>query len=44
MVGTLGKMLVGLSPVDEKRIKKDKDYDDKLDKYYTESKTVIKKN
>lgn len=43
MIGSLGKMLVGLSPVDEKRIKKDKDYDDKFDKYYPDKKLVVKK-
>lgn len=43
MIGSLGKMLVGLSPVDEKRIKKDKDYDDKLDKYYPDKKLMVKK-
>lgn len=41
-VGPLGKMLVGLSPVDEKAIKRDNDYDENIDKYYNEKKVAIK--
>jgi proliferating cell nuclear antigen PCNA len=33
-IGNLGKMIVGLSPVDEKTIKRDNDYDETNDKYY----------
>ena len=41
-IGLLGKMLVGLSPVDEKAIKKDNDYDDSTDKYYNNKKVTMK--
>lgn len=41
-IGKLGKMLVGLSPVDEKTIKRDADYDDSNDKYYNSKKAVVK--
>jgi|SaaInlStandDraft_6_1057023.scaffolds.fasta_scaffold04484_5 proliferating cell nuclear antigen PCNA len=41
-VGTMGKMLVGLSPVDEKTIKRDADYDESTDKYYSNKKPVMK--
>jgi len=43
-VGSLGKMLVGLSPVDEKTIKQGNDYDaEKMDKYYADKKIIMKK-
>lgn len=42
-IADLGKMLVGLTPVDMKTIKKTNNYDEKYDKYYTEKKVVIKK-
>lgn len=41
-IGRLGKMLVGLSPVDEKTIKKDNDYDENNDKYYNDKKATMK--
>lgn len=41
-VGKLGKLLVGLTPLDEKRIKRDSDYDDAMDKYYSSKKVVMK--
>jgi proliferating cell nuclear antigen PCNA len=41
-IGLLGKMLVGLSPVDEKTIKRDNDYDEDIDKYYNPKKVVMK--
>ena len=41
-IGLLGKMLVGLSPVDEKTIKRDNDYDEDLEKYYGSKKVVMK--
>jgi proliferating cell nuclear antigen PCNA len=41
-IGLLGKMLVGLSPVDEKNIKRDNDYDENMDKYYNNKKAVMK--
>lgn len=44
-IGNIGKMLVGLSPVDEKTIRRDADYDDNNDKYYgTNKKPVLKEN
>jgi hypothetical protein len=41
-IGLLGKMLVGLSPVDEKNIKRDNDYDENIDKYYNNKKPVMR--
>lgn len=41
-IGNIGKMLVGLSPVDEKTLKRDADYDDNQDKYYPNKKAVMK--
>jgi proliferating cell nuclear antigen len=41
-IGTLGKLLVGLSPVDGKIIKKDNDYNEANDKYYQEKKILVK--
>jgi hypothetical protein len=41
-IGLLGKMLVGLSPVDEKAIKRDNDYDENTDKYYNGKKVEMK--
>lgn len=41
-IGSIGKMLVGLSPVDEKTIKRDADYDDTTDKHYSSKKPVLK--
>lgn len=41
-IGNIGKMLVGLSPVDEKTIKRDADYDDATDKHYSSKKPVLK--
>ncbi len=42
-IGRLGKMLVGLSPVDETTIKRDNDYDENMDQYYEmQKKDVIK--
>ncbi len=41
-IGLLGKMLVGLSPVDEKAIKRDNDYDENMDKYYNGKKVAMK--
>lgn len=44
-IGNIGKMLVGLSPVDEKTIKRDADYDDGNDKYYgNNKKPTVKDN
>ena len=40
-IAVLGRMLIGLTPVDEKAIKKDNDYDDKNDKFYDEGKKVV---
>ena len=42
-IGNIGKMLVGLSPVDEKTIKRDADYDDSNDKYYSTNKKAVMK-
>lgn len=42
-VATLGKMLIGLTPVDEKAIKKGKDYDEEDDKFYEDTKKVVLK-
>lgn len=43
-VATLGKMLVGITPVDEKNIKRDKDYDDNNDEHYNPNvKATVKK-
>lgn len=42
-VATLGKMLIGLTPVDEKAIKKGNDYDEEDDKFYEETKKVVLK-
>jgi proliferating cell nuclear antigen len=39
-VATLGKMLIGLSPVDEKAIKKDNDYDEMNDQFYEDDEEV----
>jgi len=41
-IGLLGKMLVGLSPIDEKTIKRENDYDDNTDKYYANKKVTMK--
>lgn len=41
-IGAIGKMLAGLSPVDEKAIKRDNDYDENTDKYYNNKKIVMK--
>ncbi len=41
-IGNLGKMIVGLSPVDEKRINRDNNYNDENDKFYDEKKIKIK--
>jgi proliferating cell nuclear antigen len=41
-IGNIGKMLVGLSPVDEKTIKRDADYDDSNDKFYPNKKAIMK--
>lgn len=41
-IGLLGKMLVGLSPIDEKTIKRENDYDDNTDKYYSNKKVTMK--
>jgi proliferating cell nuclear antigen len=41
-IGTLGKLLVGLSPVDGKIIKKDNDYNEEHDKHYQEKKILMK--
>ena len=41
-VGTMGKMLIGLSPVDQKNIKKDNDYNEENDKYYLDKKNIVK--
>jgi len=41
-IGNLGKMIVGLSPVDEKKINRDNNYDENNDKYYDEKKVVLK--
>lgn len=41
-IGLLGKMLVGLSPIDEKTIKRENDYDEAADQYYTNKKPVTK--
>ena len=41
-IGSLGKLLVGLSPEDGKLTKKDVDYDESNDKYYNEKKINIK--
>lgn len=41
-IGSLGKMLVGLTPVDENKIKKDNDYDESLDRFYPNKKIVMK--
>ena len=41
-IGNIGKMLVGLSPVDEKTIKRDADYDDATDKLYTSKKPIVR--
>jgi proliferating cell nuclear antigen PCNA len=41
-IGNIGKMLVGLSPVDSNTLKRDADYDDTNDKYYSSKKAVIK--
>lgn len=41
-IGNIGKMLVGLSPVDEKTIKRDADYDENMDKHYGSKKPVLK--
>lgn len=41
-IGLLGKMLVGLTPIDEKAINKDEDYNDENDQYYDEKKVVMK--
>ena len=40
-IAVLGRMLIGLTPVDEKAIKKDNDYDEKNDKFYSEGKKVV---
>jgi len=43
-VAILGKMLIGLTPVDEKAIKKENDYDETNDKFYdTFKKVEVKK-
>lgn len=41
-IGDLGKLLVGLSPVDGKIVKKDNDYDEETDKHYQEKKIIMK--
>jgi proliferating cell nuclear antigen PCNA len=41
-IGNIGRMLVGLSPVDPDTINKDADYDDTYDKYYTAKKPIMK--
>lgn len=41
-IGDLGKLLVGLSPVDGKIVKKDKDYNEDHDKHYQEKKITMK--
>jgi len=41
-IGDLGKLLVGLSPVDGKIVKKDKDYNEDYDKHYQEKKITMK--
>lgn len=41
-IGDLGKLLVGLSPVDGKIVKKDKDYNEEHDKHYQEKKITMK--
>lgn len=41
-IGDLGKLLVGLSPIDGKIVKKDKDYNEEHDKYYQEKKITMK--
>lgn len=43
-IGNLGKMIVGLSPVDEKTIKRDNDYDETNDKYYNSKNIKMKDN
>lgn len=43
-IGNLGKMLVGLSPVDENTMKRNTDYDESHDKYYGNSKKAVMKN
>jgi proliferating cell nuclear antigen PCNA len=43
-IGRLGKMLIGLVPVDEKMIKRGTDYDDKNDQYYNNKKIVVKED
>lgn len=41
-IGSLGKMLIGLSPIDSKTIKKDMNYDDKMDGFYKQKSVVAK--
>jgi proliferating cell nuclear antigen PCNA len=41
-IGDLGKLLVGLSPVDGKIVKKDNDYNEEHDKHYQEKKIIMK--
>lgn len=41
-IGSIGKLLAGLSSVDEKAIKRDNNYDENIDKYYTNKKVVMK--
>jgi len=43
-IGNLGKMIVGLSPVDEKTIKRDNDYDENNDKYYNTKNIKMKES
>ena len=42
-IAEIGKMLVGITPVDQKAIKKDNDYDESHDKYYENNKKVVLK-
>jgi proliferating cell nuclear antigen PCNA len=41
-IGDLGKLLVGLSPVDGKIVKKDKDYNEQHDEHYQSKKIIMK--
>ncbi len=41
-IGRLGKMLVGVSPVDGKTLKREADYDGATDKYYDKKNIVVK--
>ena len=44
LVGNLGKMLVGLSPVDEKTMSRGQDYDNKYDSNYATKNVKVKNN